>query len=130
MKKKNLLIGSLILIFIAFSAFAEQIKQLPALVDSYSIKPAVINFAKQGCSPEYPREALKIEAQGALELSILVSKTGKIIDVKVTKSSSHELLDNAVRDTLLNGICEAKPGTRNGEPTESNIKIGYVWKLE
>ncbi|MFZ6817693.1 TonB family protein [Undibacterium sp. Ji22W] len=93
-------------------------------------KDARVNFMKAGCMPEYPREALRNEAQGMSRLSVLLSAKGRIEQVNVEKSSGFPLLDDAVKNQLLSGKCTGKPGTLNGKPQASKIQVDYVWKLD
>lgn len=94
------------------------------------IKDGRINFMKAGCIPEYPREALRNESQGASRLSVLLSAKGRIEQVNVKKSSGFPLLDDAVKNQLLSGKCIGKPGTFNGKPQASEVLVDYVWKLD
>jgi len=102
---------------------------------SISIKEAVnsdpiVNFKKSGCTPNYPRVSMRNEETGTTELDVAVSETGKINEVKVSKSSGFRGLDAAVRDQLLAGSCKATPGMKDGNPIASETKVTYVWKLD
>jgi bla regulator protein BlaR1 len=91
---------------------------------------ARIDFEKNGCKPEYPREALRKEATGMTSLAVSTSAKGRIQKVSILKSSGHELLDNAVRNQLLSGKCMQKPGSINGKPQATITQVQYVWKLD
>jgi TonB family protein len=94
------------------------------------IVPPSINFASNECKPEYPRHALRNELQGPVSLSVAVNKEGRIVAADVTESSSHDILDTAVRNTLLNGACRGMPGTSDGQAVDATIKVKYVWRLD
>ncbi len=94
------------------------------------VLPGHINFAKDGCRPEYPRAALRKELQGVSALKVRISATGAIEDVVIEKSSGHDLLDDAVKNQLLSGKCTSKPGTVNGKPQQTTARVDYVWKLD
>lgn len=90
----------------------------------------MIDFSKAECRPEYPRAALRHEQQGVVELAVQVDVDGSIAGVDVTKSSSFPLLDNAVRDRLMAGLCKGTPGTVDGQAQVAKTKVRYVWRLE
>ena len=92
--------------------------------------PAVIDFSQPGCTPEYPHVAMQQGQMGTVILSVLTAVDGSITQVKIDKSSNFELLDYAVRGTLLSGACKNKPGTVNGVAHETWTKVQYVWKLD
>ena len=94
------------------------------------VVPAVINFENLGCKPEYPREALRYGQAGRVILTVLTTADGGISKVNIDKSSKFPLLDNAVRDKLLSGDCKNQPGTLDGKPVATTIKVQYVWKLD
>ncbi|MBC3874424.1 M56 family metallopeptidase [Undibacterium flavidum] len=98
--------------------------------DKDVIVAARVNFAKTGCTPEYPREALRNESQGISRILVSLSAKGRIEQVIVKKSSGFPLLDDAVKNQLLSGKCTGKPGTLNGKPQASEIQVEYVWKLD
>lgn len=94
------------------------------------VKTAYIDFAKEGCRPEYPRAALRKELQGVSALKVRISATGAIQDVTIVKSSGHEELDDAVKNQLMSGKCINKPGTINGKPQQTTTRVDYLWKLD
>jgi bla regulator protein BlaR1 len=91
---------------------------------------ARIDFEKNGCKPEYPREALSKEATGVTTLTVATSAKGRIEKVSILKSSGHESLDNSVRNQLLSGKCTQKPGMINGKPQATITQVQYVWMLD
>lgn len=91
---------------------------------------ARIDFEKDGCKPEYPRVALRNELTGISTLAVTIAKSGKVAQVKVIRSSGHEVLDNAVKDKLLSGACTQTPGTINGVAQATTTRVQYLWRLD
>ncbi len=94
------------------------------------VRAGYIDFAKEGCRPEYPRAALSKELQGVSALKVRISAKGTIENVIIVKSSGHELLDDAVKNQLMSGKCINKPGTINGKPQQTTTRVDYVWTLD
>ena len=94
------------------------------------VKAPFIDFNRAGCKPEYPRAALRYEQQCNVELLVMVDVDGSIANVDIMKSSSFPLLDNAVRERLLAGLCKGTPGTVDGRAQVAHTKVRYVWRLE
>jgi TonB family protein len=90
---------------------------------------ATVDFAKNGCSPEYPRVSLRNNEQGMTTLAVKVNEAGVIEDVMITKTSGFRVLDNAVAEKLKLGTCLANPAMKDGKNVESTINVAYVWKL-
>lgn len=61
--------------------------------------------------PKYPDMAKKLKLQGAVGLSILVTETGTVADVKITRSA-HPILDSAAVESVRTWIYE--PARKNG----------------
>lgn len=89
--------------------------------------PAVVD-ANACQKPEYPRASLRAEEQGTVTLSFLIGTDGRVVDSKVEQSSGFPALDKAARNGL--SLCKFKPGTTDGKPEQSWMKMQYVWKLE
>lgn len=94
------------------------------------VVPARISFETKGCKPEYPRAALRYELQGTTSVAVTVAPSGSVSEVKVLKSSGHEILDEAVRAALLNPSCKMQAATFGGEPEKATREVKYVWKLD
>lgn len=92
-------------------------------------KYPTVDFMKADCRPQYPIAALHNNQQGTVYLSALVRIDGTIYAVNINKSSSHPILDDALRDALLRNTCKATPGSINGIPTEMTMKLQYVWQI-
>lgn len=91
---------------------------------------AHIDFEKKGCRPEYPRAALASKLRGITTLAVIIAKSGEVAEVKVLKSSGHEILDDAVKTKLLSGSCRVTPGTINGAIQKTTTQVQYVWMLD
>jgi D-alanyl-D-alanine endopeptidase (penicillin-binding protein 7) len=90
---------------------------------------ATLDFAKSGCSPEYPRASLRNQEQGTTALAVKINDVGVIETVKVTASSGFRGLDVAVAEKLRSGTCMASPAQIDGKNVDSTINVTYVWKL-
>jgi len=95
-----------------------------------AVNAARIDFEKNGCKPEYPREALRKEATGVTTLNVATSAKGRIEKVTILRSSGHDSLDNSVRNQLLSGKCTQKPASINGKSQATITQVQYVWKLD
>jgi TonB family protein len=109
-------------------------KSLAALIAAFSLATpalaanrAVAEFST--CAkPVWPKESLRKEEQGAVQLAFLIGVDGNVRDTRIEKSSGHPLLDQAARDGLA--LCKFKPATENGQPVETWTKMQYVWTLD
>jgi TonB family protein len=108
------------------AAIAFAVTQLAAAQTPASTK-AVAEFSS--CAkPEWPKESLRHEEQGAVQLAFLIGTNGTVRDARVERSSGHPLLDQAAQEALAR--CKFKPAIENGQPTETWTKMQYVWRLE
>jgi TonB family protein len=76
-------------------------------------------------APEYPRNALLMHIEGAVELAATVSKDGNIKDLKVLKGDSQ--LSHAAVQAVKQW--KYKPYLLNGEPVEMQTQITIDFKL-
>jgi TonB family protein len=76
---------------------------------------------------KYPNAARERRVQGTVQMSILVSETGKVLDVKLVKSA-HTLLDEvslaAVRDWIF------EPATKEGVPVKVWIPVSMTYQFK
>jgi TonB family protein len=87
----------------------------------------VANFAS--CAkPVWPKESLRKEEQGTVQLGFLIGVDGAVRESRVEKSSGYPLLDLAALDAI--GRCRFSPGTENGKPVENWTRMRYVWAIE
>jgi len=75
--------------------------------------------------PVYPRNALTMHMEGAVELTATISKTGVITAVKVV--SGEQLLTKAAVDAVKQW--KYKPYLLNGEPVEIQTQVTINFKL-
>ena len=77
---------------------------------------------------KYPEEAKKNKIQGRTALQFVISKTGKIMDVKVAKSSGNQLLDDeAVR--VISMSPDWTPGKMKGKAVDVKYVFPVVFML-
>ncbi len=76
---------------------------------------------------KYPPSARERHVQGTVQMSILVSETGKVLDVKLVKSA-HPILDEvslaAVRDWIF------EPATKEGVPVRVWIPVSMTYQFK
>ncbi len=81
-----------------------------------------------GCVPQYPVEALQVDAQGTTTLQFVVDDKGALTDAAILKSSGHQVLDQAALSSLSK--CRFKPAVAAGQTQRSStFKVEYVWRL-
>ncbi|MYM72875.1 TonB family protein [Duganella sp. FT134W] len=105
----------------AFSLVTTALAQTPAA------NRAVAEFST--CvKPEWPKESLRKEQQGTVQLAFLIGADGGVRDTRVVRSSGYPLLDSAAKDSLAK--CKFKPAIHDGQAVESWTQMQYVWRLE
>lgn len=87
---------------------------------------AVVDF-NTCAKPEWPKQSLRLEEQGRVTLAFLIGVDGAVRDAKVVKSSGFPLLDIAASEGIAK--CKFKAASVNGQPTETWMKMQYVWTL-
>lgn len=80
------------------------------------------------CRPEYPRASLRNEETGITEVEFKTEETGRLLDLRVSRSSGFRGLDNAVLLALQN--CRFKPASINGKAVQGHAVMQYVWRLD
>jgi TonB family protein len=119
------------------------LKTLPVLLSSLAILPAqadgvgrmdkseqkqlTVDF-KSCPKPVWPRDALRLEQQGAVKLEFLVGLEGQVLESRVLESSGFPLLDFAAQDGLAK--CRFTPPSSVGRSQPVWTRMQYVWKLE
>jgi protein TonB len=78
--------------------------------------------------PVYPDESLRAREQGLSVVRFLINTEGEAVDSQVTQSSGSSRLDEAAVKALRE--CKFKPGSRNGVPVETWMRIDYQWAIE
>lgn len=88
-----------------------------------------VSEGEAGCKrPDYPREALMNDEQGAVLISVHVGANGQVIESKVKRSSGSRNLDRAASKAF--SLCTFKPAMKDGEPQNSWYDIPYEFVLE
>lgn len=85
-------------------------------------------FDAKNCKVEYPKASLLNEEQGLVSMSFLVGPDGSVVESKVEKSSGFKSLDKAAIKSISG--CKFKPGTKDGAPYQTWVKLDYNWKLD
>jgi len=77
--------------------------------------------------PEYPRLARRRGLEGVVLLEVLVDNSGRVVDIRLSRTSGHALLDKAA----MKGVQRWQfiPGTMNGRPQEMWVEIPVRFKL-
>jgi TonB family protein len=78
--------------------------------------------------PVYPKESLRAEEQGRVDLEFLINSDGRAVDTRVKKSSGFPLLDKAALDGLSK--CRYKSATEDGKPVLRWIAVSYTFSLQ
>lgn len=78
--------------------------------------------------PDYPPLARKRSWEGRVELDVLVGRDGRVMDLKVERSSGYSLLDRSALKTVSRWHFE--PGKRGDERLEMWVKVPVVFRLE
>jgi TonB family protein len=87
--------------------------------------PEVVTEVK----PDYTRAAMQAQIQGSVWLECVVTETGDVDDIKVTKSLDSELgLDQAAIDAARQW--KFKPGRKDGKPVAVRITIELTFTLK
>lgn len=91
---------------------------------------AVIDFTKESCKPEYPKNSARNEETGVTTASVVTGADGSITSVTIVKSSGFRNLDKALQTKLMSGECRNKPGTIDGKAQPTTTTVEYTWKLD
>jgi bla regulator protein BlaR1 len=77
--------------------------------------------------PIWPAAALAEKRTGKVTLMFEIDAEGRVLRSMVANSSGHADLDEAAREGISK--CAFKPGTRDGKPVTSGMRMQYVWTL-
>jgi len=72
--------------------------------------------------PPYPSQSRNLGEQGTVIIAVLVDINGHVKNARISKSSGYPLLDDSALSTVRKKWL-FKPGTRNGIPVESRVRI-------
>ena len=78
--------------------------------------------------PSWPKASLRNEETGTVTMVFEIAASGKVTDAKITRSSGHQLLDEAARDGIRQ--CHFQPATDDGVPVASSSPVQYVWVIK
>lgn len=76
---------------------------------------------------KYPDSLRKRRVQGTIQMSVLVSETGKVLDVKILKSA-HPILDEVSVSAVREWIFE--PATKEGVPVKIWIPVSITYQIK
>jgi len=83
---------------------------------------------KTNPQPVYPRIAKRRGYQGRVLLLVVVSRSGTVKKLSVSKSSRHDILDKAACKAVKQWYFH--PGTRDGKPVEMSVTIPIRFDLQ
>ena len=78
--------------------------------------------------PAYPRASMAAKETGVVDVSLHISKEGRVIETKIASSSGHQRLDSTA--ALAMRACEFVPATVNGVAIDSWEKMRWIWRTE
>ncbi len=78
--------------------------------------------------PSYPPELLRRGVEGKVLLRLLISDEGKVLIVRVEKSSGHKAFDDAALDAVRKWRFE--PATVNGTPIQCQTHLPFTFYLQ
>ncbi|WP_101925800.1 energy transducer TonB [Luteimonas rhizosphaerae] len=80
-------------------------------------------------APAYPRDALRRQAEGVVQLEVLVGVDGRPLEVRIHRSSGDRELDQAaLRHVRRHWTFE--PAMRNGQPVQATGLVPIAFSLE
>lgn len=112
---------------LAAALFAASV-QVPAVAKPEPVKTRALANFKTCAKPVWPKQSLRDENQGAVNLAFLIGTDGKVVDSKVVKSSGFAPLDEAAREGIEK--CTFIPATEDGAPVQTWMQMQYVWTLK
>jgi protein TonB len=77
--------------------------------------------------PDYPALARKRNWEGRVELDVLVGRDGRVMDLKVERSSGYSLLDRSALKSVSQWHFE--PGKRGDERLDMWVRVPVVFRL-
>ena len=98
----------------------------PTAADSASITVAVPMY-KRNPLHEYPPLAIRRQYEGTVLLDVLVDEDGRVVDLKVARSSGYRILDRSALADVKQWRFE--PARRGGRPFEMWVKVPVRYEL-
>ena len=90
--------------------------------------PGTPSGQRHSCDDMYPPTALQQHEEGTTELAFIVTATGSVRDVKITKSSGHDDLDQVAEGCVT--LWQYKPATKNGVAVDAEWRSAIKWTLQ
>ena len=104
----------------------ERSQQLPP--PSSSLEKTILPVYKENPVPEYPKIAEDRGYEGTVVLKVFVNRKGKVVDLKLSKSSGYSILDQAAMKSVKSWLF--KPGKRGDEEVEMWIDVPVLFELK
>jgi TonB family protein len=82
---------------------------------------------KTNTAPEYPAQAVRLRLEGEVMLELRVTVDGRVKDVKVLRSSGHEILDRAAVKAVKGW--KGQPAMRRGQAVETVERLPIRFRL-
>ncbi len=92
------------------------------------VRTAAVVSADHCKKPGYPTASEDLGEEGTVHLRFLLGVDGKVTRSEIEKTSGSRRLDEAARSGL--SLCQFKPGTVDGRPEPTWVKIIYTWTLD
>jgi len=90
------------------------------------IKPVYPAYLRNP-APPYPKSAKRRRLEGVVELKVLVSAEGKVLNLSIFKSCGHSALDRSALQTVRNW--RFLPAKRNGKAVNSDVIVPIRFQL-
>ena len=103
-------------------------KQSTSALSPLKIIHEAIPIYRSNPSPKYPRAARIRGYQGNVLLDVLVTKNGKVNDLKIFKSSGYPILDKAATSTVKRWLFE--PGMIGDERVDMWVRVPIRFELK
>jgi periplasmic protein TonB len=78
---------------------------------------------------DYPREALRVRAEGRVEFEVETTAEGRVSDCRVLYSSGHALLDERTCAIMRERARIAPRRDAGGRPTTGTVRAAHVWVM-
>jgi len=91
------------------------------------IKPVYPEYLRNP-APPYPKKAKRRRLEGVVELIVSVSTKGRVLSLKVLKSSGHKSLDKSAVQTVR--TWRFLPAKKNGKVVESDVIVPIRFRLK
>ncbi|HWD29759.1 MAG TPA: energy transducer TonB [Rhizomicrobium sp.] len=127
--------GSSLLFFYDLYEKMEAKPQAPVVVTHTVRVPVVQHVSRppapskqENCRNDYPFFARVFDDEGTTELSFTVVADGTVSDVKVTKSSGSDRLDDAAKDCVAKW--HYKPALKDDQLVDAPMAVKVDWNLD